>query len=214
LRRITPNLYCMYGFSEGFATMCKPEQQAGKGESVGIPVLGFELMIVDDEGNELPMGQVGEIAGYGAGLMQSYHNRENETAELIVLDCRGRTFLRSGDVGRMDEDGFLYVVDRKKDMIISGGFNIFPVDIEAVVGAHDDVLDVSVIAIPDSKWGETPLALVIPRQLQADASAIKEWANQRLAKHQRISRVELVAELPRNALGKVLKRMLREQYGV
>jgi len=213
LRRITPNLYCMYGFSEGFATMCKPDQQASKGESVGIPVLGFEVLIVDEEGKELAVGQVGEIAGYGAGLMQSYHNRADVTAQLIVLDSRGRTFFRSGDIGRLDEDGFLYVVDRKKDMIISGGFNIFPVDIEAVVGAHDDVLDVSVIAVPDAKWGETPLALVIPRKAQVDTLAIKEWANQRLAKHQRISRVELVDELPRNALGKVLKRLLREQYG-
>ena len=212
LQRLTPNLYCMYGFSEGFATLCKPDQHAAKGDSVGLPVLGFEVMIVDDAGTELAWGQTGEIAGYGAGLMQCYHNREDTTSESIVLDRRGRTYFRSGDIGRIDEDGFLYVMDRKKDMIISGGFNIFPVDIETVVGAHADVLDVSVIAIADPKWGETPLALVIPRHAHANASAIREWANARLAKHQRISRVELVKELPRNALGKVLKRLLRDQY--
>ena len=213
LRELTPNLYCMYGFSEGFATMCKPHQHAAKGDSVGLPVLGFEVMIVDDAGAEVAQGQIGEIAGYGAGLMQAYHNREEATAALVVRDRHGRTFIRSGDIGRVDGDGFLYVVDRKKDLIISGGFNIFPVDIEAVVGAHEDVHDVSVIAIADAKWGETPLALVIGRHAQADASAIRQWANARLAKHQRISRVEIVRELPRNALGKVLKRVLREQYG-
>jgi acyl-CoA synthetase (AMP-forming)/AMP-acid ligase II len=212
LQDITPNLYCMYGFSEGFATLCKPGQHAAKDDSVGLPVLGFELMIVDDEGQEVAPGQLGEIAGYGAGLMQSYHNRADATAELVVRDRQGRTFIRSGDMGRLDDDGFLYIVDRKKDLIISGGFNIFPVDIEAVVGLHEDVFDVSVIAIPDPKWGETPLALVIARHDRADASAIRDWANARLAKHQRINRVEIVADLPRNALGKVLKRMLREQY--
>lgn len=212
LHRITPNLYYMYGFSEGFAAMCKPDQHAKKGESVGLPVLGFEAMIVDDGGAELARGQTGEIAGYGAGLMQGYHSRKDVTAALIVPDRRDRTFIRSGDMGYMDEDGFLYVVDRKKDMIISGGFNIFPVDLEAVVASHEDVIDVSVIAIADPKWGETPLAVVIARDAGADAGAIKQWANARLAKHQRISRVELVRDLPRNALGKVLKRVLRDRY--
>jgi long-chain acyl-CoA synthetase len=212
LQKLTPNLYYMYGFSEGFATMCKPDQHARKSESVGLPVLGFEVMIVDDAGRELSRGETGEIAGYGAGLMKTYHNREALTSESIVLDRRGRTFFRSGDVGRIDADGFLYVVDRKKDMIISGGFNIFPMDLEAIAGGHEDVLDVSVIAVPDPKWGETPLALVIPRREDADANAIREWANARLAKHQRISRVVLVEDLPRNALGKVLKRVLRAHF--
>jgi long-chain acyl-CoA synthetase len=213
LSELTPALFCMYGFSEGFATVCKPHQQADKGESVGLPVLGFEVMIVDDQGRELPAGETGEIAGYGAGLMRAYHNREDATAALVVRDAYGRSFVRSGDIGRLDADGYLYVVDRKKDLIISGGFNIFPVDIEAVVGAHPDVLDVSVIALPDEKWGEVPMALVIPRHDAAPAQAIREWANARLAKHQRISRLEMVDDLPRNALGKVLKRVLRERYG-
>lgn len=213
LAELTPALYCMYGFSEGFATVCKPHQHASKGESVGLPVLGFEVMIVDDHGHEVPTGAAGEIAGYGAGLMRAYHNRADATAAMVVHDGHGRSFIRSGDIGRLDEDGFLYVVDRKKDLIISGGFNIFPVDIEAVVGAHPDVLDVSVIAVPDAKWGEVPLALVIPRHGEARPQVIQEWANARLAKHQRVSRVEMVSDLPRNALGKVLKRVLRERYG-
>ena len=212
LQELTPKLYYMYGFSEGFATMCKPDQHATKGDSVGLPVLGFEVIVVDDTGTEVATGEAGEIAGYGAGLMQAYHRRPGATEALIVRDRQGRTFVRSGDIGRLDADGFLYVVDRKKDLIISGGFNIFPVDIEAVVGLHEDVLDVSVIAIADPKWGETPLAVVIARHADADGVSIREWANARLSKHQRINRLEIVTELPRNALGKVLKRVLRERY--
>ncbi len=154
--------------------------------------------------------QVGEIAGYGAGLMSEYNNRPELVAEAIWRDPRGRTFFRSGDIGRLDEDGYLYIVDRKKDMIISGGFNIFPADLEAVVAGHPDVQDVAIIGVPHQVWGETPLAFVIAAGC-ADADAICAWANQRLAKHQRISAVRFRDDFPRNALGKVLKRELREK---
>ncbi|HKK22101.1 MAG TPA: long-chain fatty acid--CoA ligase, partial [Pseudohaliea sp.] len=112
-----------------------------------------------------------------------------------------------------DEEGFLYILDRKKDMIISGGFNVFPKDIEEVVGAHPDVSDVTVIGIPDPKWGETPLALVIPvAGSEADPAVLLAWANDRLAKAQRLKAVELREVFPRNALGKVIKRELRAPY--
>lgn len=213
LQRMTPNLYELYGYSEGFATMNRPHTHALKPLSVGTPVLGFDVKIFDDEGRECETGEAGEIAGYGAGLMKEYHKRPELTAEIIVRDERGRTFVRSGDIGKLDEDGFLYILDRKKDMIISGGFNIFPADLEAVIGEHEDVLDVTVIGIPHEKWGETPLALVIPKDGgQPDTGEITEWANQRLGKHQRISGTELRREFPRNALGKVIKRHLREPY--
>ena len=203
----------MYGFSEGFATMIRPHQHKEKFGSVGTPVLGFEGRIVDENGNELPRGEIGEIVGYGGGQMRGYHKRGAETEKIICRDERGRAFLRSGDIGRMDEDGFLYILDRKKDMIISGGFNVFPADIEGVVGVHDDVEDVTVIGIPDDKWGETPLALVIPKTSAApDPEAIRVWSNKRMAKHQRLARVEFRDEFPRNALGKVMKRLLREPY--
>ena len=209
LERMGPGLHEIYGFSEGFATMLKPDKMLEKFDSVGTPVLGFDLAILDDDGNELPRGQVGEIAGYGAGLMAGYNNRPELVAEAIWRDPRGRTFFRSGDIGRLDEDGYLYIVDRKKDMIISGGFNIYPADLEAVVGGHPDVLDVAIIGVPHEVWGETPLAFVIAAG--GDADAICAWANQRLAKHQRISAVRFRDDFPRNALGKVLKRELREE---
>jgi acyl-CoA synthetase (AMP-forming)/AMP-acid ligase II len=205
----------LYGFSEGFATMLKPHQHDAKFATVGTPVMGFDIRILDDDGNELGPNEPGEIAGYGAGMMREYYGKPDQTAELIWTDGIGRTFIRSGDIGQLDDDGFLTLVDRKKDMIISGGFNVFPKDLEEVVGQHEAVSDVTVIGVSHERWGETPLALVI---LTADKSAsdelaakITEWANQKLAKHQRISAVRFRADFPRNALGKVVKRLLRDE---
>ena len=203
----------LYGYSEGFATMLKPGAPEDKFHTVGTPVLGFELRILDDAGRVLPRGEPGEIAGYGPGMMAGYHRNDAATQALIWRDERGRSFIRSGDVGYLDADGYLVLVDRKKDMIISGGFNVFPSDLEEVVGQHPDVLDVTVIGVPHARWGETPLALVIAQPgVNLDVDAVKTWCNERLAKHQRLSAVELRTDFPRNALGKVLKRILREPY--
>ncbi|MCC3305864.1 class I adenylate-forming enzyme family protein [Sneathiella sp. HT1-7] len=212
LKRLTPNLTELYGCSEGFGSMCHPDMHAIKPGSVGKPVLGFDLKIFDDDGNELPRDEVGEICGYGAGMMKEYYKRDDLSEAIVVRDSHGRSFLRSGDIGRIDKDGYLYIMDRKKDMIISGGFNIFPADIEAIVGEHPDVLDVTVIGVPHEKWGETPLALLIGRDGVEDTVEIVKWANDRLAKSQRIIGAELLAEFPRNALGKVVKRELRDPY--
>ncbi len=213
IRRFGDKLIELYGFSEGFASMLKPGQHEEKMDTVGVPVIGFEVRILDDEGNALPRGEVGEIAGYGAGMMKAYHGNPEKTAELIWHDERGRTFIRSGDIGMMDEDGFLRIVDRKKDMIISGGFNVFPADIEAVVTQHPHVSDATVIGVPHPKWDEAPLALVIPRPGTApDPDEVRDWCNGRLAKFQRLHAVEIRDELPRNALGKVLRRLLRDPY--
>jgi acyl-CoA synthetase (AMP-forming)/AMP-acid ligase II len=212
IARMGPGIHELYGYSEGAATMIKPEDAEAKWGSVGTPVIGFDIGVIDGDGNALPFGETGEIVARGGGVMTGYHRRPEATAELIWRDVTGRPWLRSGDIGRFDEDGFLTILDRKKDMIISGGFNVFPADIEQVIGAHPDVSDVTVIGIPHEKWGETPLALVIARSQQADPDAIRGWANERLAKPQRIAAVELRAEFPRNALGKVIKRALREPY--
>lgn len=213
IRRFGDKLIELYGFSEGFASMLKPGQHQEKMDSVGVPVLGFEYRILDEEGNALPANAPGEIAGYGAGIMKEYHHKPEQTRELIWRDERGRTFIRSGDIGMYDEDGFLKIVDRKKDMIISGGLNVFPADIEEIVVQHPDVMDATVIGVPHPKWDETALALVIPRSgVDADPQAIRDWCNERLAKHQRLHEVEFREEFPRNALGKVLRRLLRDPY--
>jgi acyl-CoA synthetase (AMP-forming)/AMP-acid ligase II len=215
IERMGDKLIELYGFSEGFATMLKPGAPADKFDTVGIPVLGFEVRILDESGQALGPGEIGEIAGYGPGMMSGYHGKAGETAALIWQDERGRTFIRSGDIGRQDEDGYLTLVDRKKDMIISGGFNVFPADLEEILGQHADVLDATVIGVPHERWGETPLALVILRPGAIfDSPSMLSWCNERLAKHQRLSNIETRPDFPRNALGKVLKRILREPYWV
>lgn len=213
MKRFGPVLFELYGLSEGAATVIKPERMMDKFGSVGTPVVGFDIRIIDDAGLELPRGEIGEIVGYGAGLMREYYRKPAETAAAIWRDERGRTYVRTGDIGKLDEDGYLYILDRKKDMIISGGFNVFATDIEKIFGQHEDVLDVTVIGVPHEKWGETPLALVIPKPgATATAENLRDWANQRLSKHQRVFAVEFRGEFPRNALGKVLKRELRTPY--
>jgi long-chain acyl-CoA synthetase len=213
MARMCRGMFELYGFSEGSATMIKPEDAEDKWGSVGTPVVGFDIRIIDDDDNELPFDQTGEIVAYGGGIMKEYHNRPDASAEIIWRDAAGRTFLRSGDIGKFDKDGFLYILDRKKDMIISGGFNVFPADIESIIGAHEDISDVTVIGVPHEKWGETPLAFVIPKQGKTvDLTLIKNWANEQLAKPQRVSTIEIREDFPRNALGKVIKRELRDPY--
>ncbi len=204
----------LYGVTEGIGTTLKPEEILTKTGSVGTPIAGTDMRIIDDNGKELPQGEIGEIVGYGPGMMNGYHNRPEATAETIWRDEHGRTFLRTGDVGRFDEDGFLYILDRKKDMIVSGGVNVFASDIEEVFIQHPDVNDLAVIAVPHEKWIETPLALVRLRPGAAlTEDELKDWVNTRVAKHQRVNAVEFRDEdFPRNALGKVLKRQLRAPY--
>jgi acyl-CoA synthetase (AMP-forming)/AMP-acid ligase II len=212
-RRFSGEAIELYGCTEGIATMLKPEVREGKIGSVGIPSLNWDVRIIDDQGHELPKGEIGEIAAYSSFMMPGYYKLPDKTAEVIWKDERGRTYLKTGDMGKLDEDGFLYIVDRKKDMIISGGVNVFANDIEGVLLKHPKVKDATVIAVPHHKWGEVPLALVVPKDKSpALEEEIKEWANQRLGKYQRLSGVEFMDQFPRNALGKVLKRELRDPY--
>ena len=204
----------LYGLTEGIITTLDPEEVEKHAASVGKPVPGTDLAIIDDEGRRLPPGEVGEIVGWSRFVMSGYHNRPDATAETLWQDPQGRQWLRTGDLGRVDGDGFLYIVDRKKDMILSGGQNIYPADIEAVLKEHPAVFDCGVIGIPHEKWGETPLGLVVLRSGHADtdAEAMRGWANERLGKQQRLARIEFVAELPRNPNGKLLKRELRKRF--
>lgn len=213
LAQITPNLFELYGLTEGFGTLAKPSEHSGKPGSVGRPILGCEIRIIDEEGRELPAGEVGEIVGLGPFTMGGYFNRPEETRSLIWKDASGRTFLKSGDIGRRDEEGFIYIMDRRKDMIITGGLNIYPADIEAVIGEHPDVVELVVVGAPHRKWGETPVGLV---KLRAGSAVTEQelfdWANARLGKHQRLSSVLFWDEFPRNALGKLLKPQIRDSF--
>jgi acyl-CoA synthetase (AMP-forming)/AMP-acid ligase II len=214
LDRMPGLLIEIYGLTEGgVATILIASAQPDKLESVGQAMGGCELRIVDEEGTELPAGAVGEVVGRSSIMMKGYENRPDDTARLLWRDRQGRTFLRSGDLGKLDDEGFLYLVGRKKDMIISGGLNIYPADLEACLLQHPSVGEAAVIGVPSHEWGETPLALVVLRGgMFESAEALRTWANERLAKSQRIARVEIRDALPKSAIGKVLKRELREQY--
>lgn len=213
LARITPNLFELYGLTEGFGTLSKPSEHSGKPGSVGRPILGCEIRIIDEQGRELPADEVGEIVGLGPFTMGGYFDRPEETRSLIWTDASGRTFLKSGDIGRRDGDGFIYIMDRRKDMIITGGLNIYPADIEAVLGEHPDVVELVVVGAPHRKWGETPVGLVKLRAGSALSEYdLLEWANARLGKHQRLSSVVFWEDFPRNALGKLVKRQIRDDF--
>ncbi len=204
----------LYGLTEGFMTTLQPEEAEGKLSSVGKPVRGHDYILLDDSDRELPWGSSGEICARSVHWMVEYHKRPEATREAMYIDANGLQWLRTGDIGRVDEEGYLYIVDRKKDMILSGGQNIYPADIEAVMVEHPLVSEVAVIGMPNETWGETPLALVVLRNgSDADCGAqILEWTNARVGKRQRICAVEIRTELPRNPNGKVLKRELRKQY--
>jgi acyl-CoA synthetase (AMP-forming)/AMP-acid ligase II len=213
MAKLGPRLSELYGLSEGGVTMIRPDELAQRPTSCGTPLPGFECRILGPDDREVARGETGEIAFYGGWAMRRYHGRPEQTREVIWRDERGRSFVRTGDIGRMDDDGYLFVVDRKKDMIISGGFNIFPADIESVLAQHPGVLDVCVVGVAHPLWGESPVAAVIPRPGAAlEAGELKEWANARLAKTQRLAALILRDEFPRNAMGKVVKPDLRREY--
>lgn len=212
MERWPGNIMEFYGMTEGGpATVLDCATYPDKWDTVGQPQPGADMRVIDEDGNELPYGSYGEVVGRSGSMMPGYHNNPEKTREATWISPEGEHFIRTGDMGRFDEDGFLHLLDRKKDMIISGGFNIYAADLEAVLRKHPQVADVAVIAIPSRDWGETPLGLVVPKS-GADADEIRDWANAQLGKTQRISAVEFRDDLPRSEIGKILKRELREPY--
>lgn len=209
-KRLPGRFYELYGLTEGFVTVLDKMDYAAKPESVGVPPPFFEMRILDLSGNECPAGEVGEICGRGPILMPEYYKRPDLTAEAIKDG-----WLHSGDLGYVDDDGFLYLVDRMKDMIISGGVNVYPRDIEEIVAQHPAVQEVAVFGIPHDKWGETPLAAVVLHQSgSVSAPDLRDWINARVAaKFQRVHGVAIMEDFPRNVAGKTLKRVMRDNYG-
>ncbi len=214
VRETRAELVEIYGLTEGGpVTVLEVRRHPDKLASVGQPAPGCDVRIVDDAGRQLPAGQVGEVVGRSANMMSGYLNRQEDTDLMLLRDDHGTLYFRTGDLGRFDEDGFLYLLDRKKDVIISGGFNVYAADIEAVLAGHPDVVEAAVIAVPSERWGETPLALVVPRpENRTGADELREYCNARLGKAQRVSAVEFRTELPKSPIGKVLKRELRAPY--
>lgn len=188
-------------------TSLLPEDALRKIASVGKPVMTLRVRVVDDAMNDVPVGEVGEIIYQGPTMLKEYYKQPEATAEAM----RGGWF-HSGDLVRMDEEGFVYIVDRKKDMIISGGENIYPAEIEEVLYTHPDILEAAVIGIPDPEWGESVKACVVlkPGRMLTQEQVI-EYIRNSLASYKKPRFVEFLEALPRNAAGKVLKTILREQ---
>lgn len=213
MERLPGDFIELYGLTEGLVTILPPEDMRSRTDSVGRPAPGQRMAVIDEQDRVLPNGEAGEIVGHSRLMMSGYHENDAENASATWLHPSGIRWLRTGDIGRIDEHGFLYLVDRKKDLIISGGQNIYPADIEAVLIGHLAVSEVAVIGVASRRWGETPLALVVARKgARADAEELAAWANEQLGKQQRLAAVRFLDQLPRNPNGKVLKRELRKQF--
>jgi acyl-CoA synthetase (AMP-forming)/AMP-acid ligase II len=213
LARWPGGLVEFYGMTEGGGVcVLEAHRHPDRVGTVGRPVAGHEIRLIGDDLREVPRGEVGEVVGHSAAMMTGYHNHPEKTAEVEWFDPAGKRFIRTGDLGRFDSDGFLTLFDRKKDMIISGGFNVYPADIEAVLREHPMVLEAAVVGVPSRRWGETPVAFVVLKEgTEAKAEDLAAFVNARVAKVQRPAAYEFVESLPRSGIGKVLKRVLRER---
>jgi acyl-CoA synthetase (AMP-forming)/AMP-acid ligase II len=209
LNRWPGGLVEIYGMTEGGGTcLLMAHEFPDKVHTVGRPVPGHDMRVIDEEGSELPAGSVGEIVGRSNAMMSGYNNRPDATSAMHWYDADGNLFYKHGDIGRFDEDGFLTLMDRAKDMIISGGFNIYPSDLEAVLLAQPGVVEAAVIGAPSEEWGETPVGFVV-LQDGTDLAEVLAASNSKVGKTQRLNRLVVVGELPRSPIGKVLKRELR-----
>ena len=214
LRRWPGGLIEYYGMTEGGGSCALlAHEHPDKLHTVGKAMPGHDLRVIGPNGDFAPAGVAGEVVGRSGAMMTGYHNAPAKTAEAEWFSPAGDRYIRTGDIASVDADGFFTLIGRAKDMIISGGFNVYPVDIEAVLKDHPAVDEAAVIGVPSADWGETPVAFVTLRGAM-EPEALRLWANAKLGKMQRISAVEMVEELPRSAIGKILKRELVERWRV
>ncbi len=235
LRRMPGGLVEFYGMTEGGGTcILEAHHHPDKLHTVGQPSKGHDVRLIDEEGqqvwpavnaadDEAVIGSAagshastvtGEVVGRSPAMMTGYHGQPQKTREAEWYDDQGQRFIRTGDVGRFDEDGFLILFDRRKDMVISGGFNLYPSDLEALLMQHPAVAEAAVVGVASARWGETPVAWVVRRQSDSSPSesSLLEWFNARCGKTQRLAGLAFIDELPRSAIGKVLKRELRDRW--
>jgi acyl-CoA synthetase (AMP-forming)/AMP-acid ligase II len=201
-----------YGMTEGGGTcILQCHEHPDKLATVGQPAAGSDIRIINHAGEQLPAGATGEVVGRSPAMMTGYHKLPDATRGVEWFSPQVERFIRTGDIGRFDEDGFLTLLDRAKDVVISGGFNIYPIDIEQVLQTHPAIEDCAVVGVPSEQWGETPVAFVVAAT-PLDGVAVKQWLNERLGKNQRVLDVIQIDQLPRSEIGKVLKRDLRDRY--
>jgi long-chain acyl-CoA synthetase len=197
-----------YGLSETAPTLtCNTATHAEFNGTIGIPVPSTYISIRDDEGNEVPLGQAGEICAKGPQVMSGYWNRPDETAKVMTADG----FFRTGDIGVMDEKGYTKIVDRKKDMILVSGFNVYPNEIEEVIASHPGVLECAVVGMPDAKSGEAVKAFVVKKDPNLTAEDIIKFCHEQLTNYKVPKHIEFRTELPKTNVGKILRRQLRDE---
>ncbi|MBV9559172.1 MAG: long-chain fatty acid--CoA ligase [Bradyrhizobium sp.] len=197
-----------YGLSETSPTLtCNPATATDYSGSIGVPVPSTYLSIRDDAGNEVPPGEAGEICAKGPQVMAGYWNRPDETAKVMTADG----YFRTGDIGIMTPDGFTRIVDRKKDMILVSGFNVYPNEVEEVIASHPGVLEAAVIGIPDEKSGETVKAFVVRKDPKLTADDIVRFCHTQLTSYKVPRHIEFRTELPKTNVGKILRRQLRDE---
>jgi fatty-acyl-CoA synthase len=199
-----------YGLTETapFSSFLTPEWARDKLGSAGQPPIYSDTRIVDADNRELPPGERGEICLRGPNIMKGYWNRPDATA--AAIDAEG--WFHSGDIGYVDQDGFLFICDRLKDMVISGGENVYPAEVESVLYQHEAIAEVAVIGLPDEKWGEAVTAVAaLNSGAGLTLDELRDFAESRLARYKLPLRLHLVDALPRNPAGKVLKYVLKEQ---
>jgi long-chain acyl-CoA synthetase len=197
-----------YGLSETSPTLtCNPADTDQFSGSIGIPVPSTYISIRDDDGNEVPLGQPGEICAKGPQVMAGYWNRPEETANVMTADG----FFRTGDIGVMDERGFAKIVDRKKDMILVSGFNVYPNEIEEVIASHAGVLECAVIGVADSKSGEAVKAFIVKKDPNLTAEEVIKFCGTQLTGYKVPKQIEFRTDLPKTNVGKILRRELRDE---
>jgi acyl-CoA synthetase (AMP-forming)/AMP-acid ligase II len=206
----------IYSMTEGgVVCLLLAHEHPDKLHTVGIPWKGSEVFTIDEAGNRLAAGEIGELVGRSATMMSGYQNQPEKTREGYWIDTDGSVWQRMGDIGRVDADGFVELLGRSKDMIISGGFNIYPVDLEGVLLGLPGVEEAAVIGVPSERWGETPVGFVTAAKGAAlDAEVLLASANAQLGKTQRLSALYAIDEMPRSHIGKLLKTELREMVGL
>jgi acyl-CoA synthetase (AMP-forming)/AMP-acid ligase II len=199
----------VYGLTEscGPACLTSPEDAITKAGSTGKAFFHTDVRVVDEQGRDVPPGGTGEVIIRGAHIMKGYWNRPEATAETIRDG-----WLHSGDLATIDADGFIYIQDRKKDMIITGGENVYPAEIENAILCHEHVREVAVIGMASAKWGESPLAIVVRKDAALDEATVIEHCKGKLARYKVPKAVRFVDEIPRNPAGKILKRVLRDRF--
>ncbi|UTP38302.1 acyl--CoA ligase [Phenylobacterium sp. LH3H17] len=215
LMRWPGGLIEFYGMTEGGGSCgLVAHEHPDKLHTVGRPLPGHDIRLIDEDLKQVPQGEIGEVVGRSGAMMVGYHNQPGKTSEAEWWSPEGLRFIRTGDVGVFDADGFLTLMDRKKDMIISGGFNIYPSDLETEISQHPEVLESAVVGVASDRWGETPVAFVaLKPDATVTAEELKAWTNAKLGKTQRLADLILLNGLPRSHIGKVLKRELRDDYG-